>query len=127
VTLLDSIILGIVEGFTEFLPISSTGHLILASKLLGLPQTEFQKSFEIAIHLGAIASVVILYWRKFLDLPIMSRVLPLFPRAALPSTNSSRHTCLPVRRSFCWRSPLGVWPLSFSSSYTGSPRMPSPI
>jgi undecaprenyl-diphosphatase len=69
VTLLDSIILGIVEGFTEFLPISSTGHLILASKLLGLPQTEFQKSFEIAIQLGAIASVVILYWRKFLDLP----------------------------------------------------------
>jgi undecaprenyl-diphosphatase len=69
VTLLDSTILGIVEGFTEILPISSTGHLILASKLLGLLQTEFQKSFEIAIQLGAIASVVILYWRKFLDPP----------------------------------------------------------
>ena len=77
-TLLDSIILGIVEGFTEFLPISSTGHLILASKLLGLPQTEFQKSFEIAIQLGAIASVVILYWRKFLDIPVISRVLTAF-------------------------------------------------
>ena len=77
-TLLDSIILGIVEGVTEFLPISSTGHLILASRLLGLPQTEFQKSFEIAIQLGAIASVVILYWRKFLDIPVMSRVLTAF-------------------------------------------------
>jgi undecaprenyl-diphosphatase len=78
VTFLDSIVLGVVEGFTEFLPISSTGHLILASRLLGLPQTEFQKSFEITIQLGAIASVVILYWRKFLDIPVMSRVLTAF-------------------------------------------------
>ena len=77
-SLLDSIILGIIEGITEFLPISSTGHLILASKLLGLPQTEFQKSFEIAIQLGAIASVVILYWRKFFDFEVMSRVLTAF-------------------------------------------------
>jgi len=78
VTLLDSVVLGIVEGMTEFLPISSTGHLILASRLLGLPQTDFQKSFEIAIQLGAITSVVILYWRKFLDVAIMSRVLTAF-------------------------------------------------
>lgn len=77
-TLLDSVVLGIVEGMTEFLPISSTGHLILASRLLGLPQTDFQKSFEIAIQLGAITSVVILYWRKFLDVAIMSRVLTAF-------------------------------------------------
>jgi undecaprenyl-diphosphatase len=77
-TVLDSVLLGIVEGLTEFLPISSTGHLILASRLLGLPQTDFQKSFEIAIQLGAIASVVILYWRRFLDPLVMSRVLTAF-------------------------------------------------
>ena len=51
-TLVQAIILGVVEGVTEFLPISSTGHLILASRLLGLSQTDFQKSFEIAIQLG---------------------------------------------------------------------------
>jgi undecaprenyl-diphosphatase len=77
-TLLQSLILGIVEGFTEFLPISSTGHLILASRLLGLAQTEFQKSFEISIQLGAIASVIVLYWRKFLELPVLTRVITAF-------------------------------------------------
>lgn len=62
-TLFQSIILGIVEGISEFLPISSTGHLILTTKLLGIPPTEFVKSFEISIQLGAILSVVALYWR----------------------------------------------------------------
>jgi undecaprenyl-diphosphatase len=77
-TLLQSIILGIVEGITEFLPISSTGHLILASRLLGLPQTDFQKSFEIAIQLGAIASVIVLYWRQFLVPAVLGRVIAAF-------------------------------------------------
>lgn len=62
----QSIVLGIVEGITEFLPISSTGHLILTSKLLGL-NGEFAKSFEIAIQSGAILSVLILYGRKLLE------------------------------------------------------------
>jgi undecaprenyl-diphosphatase len=61
-----SIILGIVEGFSEFLPISSTGHLILAGKLLGVGTDNFVKSFDIAIQLGAILSVVALYWRNLL-------------------------------------------------------------
>ena len=56
-----------VEGVTEFLPISSTGHLILASKILGVAQTDFVKSFEIFIQLGSIFSVIILYAKKILD------------------------------------------------------------
>jgi undecaprenyl-diphosphatase len=75
-TYLHTLILGIIEGISEFLPISSTGHLILASYLLHLKQTEFQKSFEIAIQLGAILSVVVLYWRALLvNFEILKRVL----------------------------------------------------
>jgi len=64
VTGIEAIILGIVEGLTEFLPVSSTGHLILTSELLRLPQTEAHKVFEVAIQLGAILAVACLYWRK---------------------------------------------------------------
>jgi undecaprenyl-diphosphatase len=60
--LFHSLILSVVEGITEFLPISSTGHLVLSSKILGIPQTEFVKSFEIFIQLGAILAVVVLYF-----------------------------------------------------------------
>lgn len=63
--MVHALILAVVEGISEFLPISSTGHLVLTSHLLGIPQTEAVKSFEIAIQLGAIASVVFLYWRRF--------------------------------------------------------------
>src|SRR3989344_927449 len=76
--ILDAVILGIVEGVTEFLPISSTGHLILTSSLLGLTQTDFLKSFEIAIQLGAILSVVVLYWRKFLEIEVLKRLVLAF-------------------------------------------------
>lgn len=70
----DVIILGIVEGFTEFLPISSTGHLILASTVLDLAHTEFLKSFEIIIQLGAILAVVVLYWRSFLNIDMLKKI-----------------------------------------------------
>ena len=73
--LLDSLILGAVEGLTEFLPISSTGHLILVSELLGIPSTEFVKSFMIAVQLGAILAVVILYFKKFLDIEVIKRLI----------------------------------------------------
>ena len=65
--IIQSIIIGIVEGLTEFLPISSTGHMIITEKLLGVEETEFTKLFTVAIQLGAILSVVVLYWRKFFD------------------------------------------------------------
>ena len=61
--LIHAVFFGIIEGITEFLPISSTGHLMLASRSLGISQTEFVKSFEIAIQSGAILAVVILYWK----------------------------------------------------------------
>jgi undecaprenyl-diphosphatase len=66
-TTLQAIIIGIVEGITEFLPISSTGHMIVTSALLGISKDEFTKLFEVCIQLGAILSVVVLYWKKFFD------------------------------------------------------------
>ncbi|MEO8583568.1 MAG: undecaprenyl-diphosphate phosphatase [Flavitalea sp.] len=65
--LFQSIIIAIVEGLTEFLPVSSTGHMIITSTLLGISKDEFTKMFEVAIQLGAILAVVVLYWRKFFD------------------------------------------------------------
>lgn len=61
--LINALILGLVEGITEFLPISSTAHLIITSKLLNIPATEFQKFFEVFIQSGAILAVVLIYWK----------------------------------------------------------------
>ncbi len=65
----DAIILGIIEGITEFLPISSTGHLIVTSSLLQIPTSEFLQTFEIAIQLGAVFSVAWLYHKKLKQNP----------------------------------------------------------
>lgn len=65
--IVDSIILGIVEGVTEFLPVSSTGHMIVTSSLLGIADDAFTKMFEVVIQLGAIMAVVAMYWKKFID------------------------------------------------------------
>jgi undecaprenyl-diphosphatase len=74
-TLLAALILGVVEGVSEFLPISSTGHLILASRLLQLPSTAFLKTFEISIQSGAILAVVFLYWRQFLNMAVLKKLV----------------------------------------------------
>ena len=63
----EAIIIAIVEGLTEFLPISSTGHMIITSSLLHIEKDEFTKLFEVVIQLGAILAVVVLYWKKFFD------------------------------------------------------------
>lgn len=66
-SILQAIIIAIVEGLTEFLPVSSTGHMIITSSLLGIGESDFTKLFEVAIQLGAILAVVVLYWKKFFD------------------------------------------------------------
>jgi len=63
--IIHAIIIAIVEGLTEFLPISSTGHMVITSAFLGVKNDDFTKVFEVAIQLGAIMAVVVLYWRKF--------------------------------------------------------------
>jgi len=66
--LIETIIIAIVEGLTEFLPVSSTGHMIIAQNLLGVESTEFVKAFTFIIQFGAILSVVVLYWKRFFQL-----------------------------------------------------------
>ncbi len=79
----EAILLGIVEGLAEFLPISSTGHLVLVSYWLGIPESDFLASFQIIIQLGAIAAVLFLYWRSFLSVAIVSRLICSFIPTAL--------------------------------------------
>ena len=63
--LFETIVIAIVEGLTEFLPVSSTGHMIIAQSLLGVESTPFVKAFTVIIQFGAILSVICLYWKRF--------------------------------------------------------------
>jgi undecaprenyl-diphosphatase len=86
-SLLHALILGIVEGITEFLPVSSTAHLILAGHALRLGDSEFLKSFEIIIQLGAILSVVVLYWSKFWNWEVIKKlVIAMIPTGVIGLT-----------------------------------------
>ena len=67
-TLLETIVIAIVEGLTEFLPVSSTGHMIIAQGVLGVESTPFVKAFTVIIQFGDILSVVCLYWKRFFRL-----------------------------------------------------------
>lgn len=64
-TLFEAVIVAVVEGITEFLPISSTGHMIITQQILGIPSDEFVKAFTVNIQFGAILSVIVLYWKRF--------------------------------------------------------------
>jgi undecaprenyl-diphosphatase len=75
---LNALLLGVVEGVTEFLPVSSTAHLILAARLLHLEETEYLKSFQVIIQLGAILSVVVLYWSRFWNFDVFKKLVVAF-------------------------------------------------
>lgn len=83
-TILHAIILGIVEGVTEFLPVSSTGHLILTANILGIAESDFLKSFEIAIQFGAILAVVVLYFKRLItDFKTWKKIIIAFIPTAI--------------------------------------------
>lgn len=77
-SIIEAVIIAIIEGITEFLPISSTGHMAITSAIMGINKEAFTKLFEIVIQLGAILSVVVLYWRKFFDFRKLSFYTKLF-------------------------------------------------
>ena len=82
--LIHAIILAIIEGITEFLPISSTGHMVIASTIMGIAADPFVKVFTVAIQFGAIVSVLVLYWRRFLqNFSFYFRLLVAFLPAAV--------------------------------------------
>lgn len=80
--IISTIVLSAVEGITEFLPISSTGHLTLTSQILNISQTEFVKSFEIIIQLGAILAVAMLYYKDLLNTQLWPKIIIAFLPAA---------------------------------------------
>jgi undecaprenyl-diphosphatase len=80
----QAIILAIIEGITEFLPVSSTGHMVIASAFFNIGDDSFTKLYEVVIQFGAILSVVVLYWKKFLDFKRVSFYFKLFV-AILPA------------------------------------------
>lgn len=83
-TTLESIVLAIVEGLTEFLPVSSTGHMIIASSLMGIAEDPFTKMFTVAIQFGAILSVLVLYFKRFIkDITFYRRILIAFVPAVV--------------------------------------------
>lgn len=83
-TVIEAIILAIVEGLTEFLPVSSTGHMIIASYIMGINELELTKIFTVNIQFGAILSVVVLYWKRFFtSFDIYFKLLVAFIPAAI--------------------------------------------
>jgi len=84
VNYLEAIVLAVIEGLTEFLPVSSTGHMVLASSFMKIANNDFTKLFTVAIQLGAILSVLVLYWKKFLvGIPFYIKLLIAFIPAAI--------------------------------------------
>lgn len=83
-TFLEAFIIAVVEGLTEFLPVSSTGHMVITQALLGMDSDEFVKLFTVNIQFGAILSVLLLYWKRFLqDIPFYIKLIIAFIPAGI--------------------------------------------
>jgi undecaprenyl-diphosphatase len=83
-SIIQAIILGIIEGITEFLPVSSTGHMIIGSSIMGIADDPFVKAFTVAIQFGAILAVLVLYWKRFLkDINFYTKLFVAFLPAAV--------------------------------------------
>ena len=82
-TIIHAALLGLVEGLTEFLPISSTAHMIMAARFMGLQQTEFLKFFEVFIQVGAIFAVVFLYFKQFFNVKLLKQLAFSFVPTAI--------------------------------------------
>ena len=82
-TIIHAALLGIIEGLTEFLPISSTAHMIMGARLMGLQQTEFLKFFEVFIQVGAIFAVVFMYFKQFFNVKLLKQLAFSFVPTAI--------------------------------------------
>jgi undecaprenyl-diphosphatase len=113
--ILNSILLGIIEGLTEFLPVSSTGHLLVAEKFLGLPDNQWE-AFTIVIQFGAILSVVAVYWRKFWNVLV-----------GLPTSAAARQFALAVVVAFIPSAVFGVLLMKYIKGYLLQPSFAVPV
>lgn len=105
---IDTIIMGVIEGLTEFLPISSTGHLILTASFLKIAPSEFLKTFEIFIQLGAIMAIVVLYWKSLvLNRDLIKRILVAF----LPTAVIGFTLYKPVKANLLGSTHIVLWVL----------------
>lgn len=110
-TFIEAIIIAIVEGLTEFLPVSSTGHMIITQSLLGMESSEFLKAYTVIIQFGAILSVVVLYWKRFFKLNHIEK-----PKEGIKDPHSSKNRFfqsgknLLYKYDFYWKLIIAVLP-----------------
>lgn len=120
-SILEAVIVAVVEGLTEFLPVSSTGHMIITQALLGIESTSFVKAFTVIIQFGAILSVVFLYWDRFLHL----NPNPVFDKNAVAGMSGGRKRIFFLRRflrkfDFYWKLFIAVIPAGVSGLLLGN-------
>lgn len=113
-TVFETIVMAVVEGLTEFLPVSSTGHMIIAQHLLGVESTPFVKAFTVIIQFGAILSVVCLYWKRFFKL----NPCVVFDRQVVAGKSGSAKWGIYLKRflykyDFYWKLLIAFLPAAF--------------